>query len=156
MTTQGKQCGNFSTDLLLVPPNHITIAFSCILKRFQLFGDTVNTASRMESTSVAGRIQISQATADLLEKGRKGNWFSPREDKVLAKGKGHMQTYWLDAVETAGTIASCITGDHSTGNVSLSAQEDRMGDGGSCVVKSGTLVCTNHFSSKTSLFYTLM
>lgn len=42
--------------------------------RFQLFGDTVNTAARMESNGVAGMIHISEETAGQLAthgKGRK-------------------------------------------------------------------------------------
>eukprot|EP00538_Stauroneis_constricta_P006255 CAMPEP_0119548160 /NCGR_PEP_ID=MMETSP1352-20130426/2143_1 /TAXON_ID=265584 /ORGANISM="Stauroneis constricta, Strain CCMP1120" /LENGTH=768 /DNA_ID=CAMNT_0007593349 /DNA_START=72 /DNA_END=2378 /DNA_ORIENTATION=+ len=64
--------------------------------RFQLFGDTVNTASRMESTGTPGRIQVSQATADYLILAGRGKWLTPREDKVFAKGKGEMQTYWIN------------------------------------------------------------
>jgi class 3 adenylate cyclase len=64
--------------------------------RFQLFGDTVNVASRMESTGEGGKIQVSQATADLLLADGKGKWLEKRKDLVAAKGKGEMQTYWVE------------------------------------------------------------
>lgn len=64
--------------------------------RFQLFGDTVNTASRMESTGMVNRIQCSKATADLLTKADKKHWITERFDRVSAKGKGTLQTYWVD------------------------------------------------------------
>jgi Adenylate and Guanylate cyclase catalytic domain/3'5'-cyclic nucleotide phosphodiesterase len=63
--------------------------------RFQLFGDTVNTAARMESTGKPNRIHMSQTTAELLMASGK-RWVSKREDLVFAKGKGQLQTYWLD------------------------------------------------------------
>jgi class 3 adenylate cyclase len=63
--------------------------------RFQLFGDTMNTASRMESTGYPGLIQLSQDTANSLIDAGKCKWVVPRKDLVVAKGKGEMQTYWL-------------------------------------------------------------
>lgn len=64
--------------------------------RFELFGDTMNTASRMESTSAPNMIQISEQTAEcLIEKGLE-SWVQQREDYVLAKGKGFLRTFWLE------------------------------------------------------------
>jgi Adenylate and Guanylate cyclase catalytic domain len=61
--------------------------------RFQLFGDTINTASRMESTGVAGRVQVSETTAQLLRDS--AQFELEYRGKVNAKGKGTLDTYWL-------------------------------------------------------------
>jgi hypothetical protein len=63
--------------------------------RFQLFGDTMNTAARMEHTGEKGRIQLTQTTADLLREAGLGKWVVPRLNTIFVKGKGQMQTYWM-------------------------------------------------------------
>jgi len=60
--------------------------------RFQLFGDTVNTCARLESTGTTNRIHLSMETAELLREAGKEDWFVDREDVVSAKGKGSMKT----------------------------------------------------------------
>jgi 3'5'-cyclic nucleotide phosphodiesterase/Adenylate and Guanylate cyclase catalytic domain len=85
--------------------------------RFQLFGDSVNTAARMESTGMKGRIQASQDTADLLIAAGKSHWLRQREETVFAKGKGEMTTYWLwpsSSVDddTASVLSSGIPDQH--------------------------------------------
>ncbi|MDK1081739.1 MAG: adenylate/guanylate cyclase domain-containing protein [Anaerolineae bacterium] len=62
-------------------------------KKFQydVWGDTVNTASRMESHGAAGRIQVSQDTHDLLE----NEFVLESRGKIDVKGKGVMETWYL-------------------------------------------------------------
>jgi hypothetical protein len=62
--------------------------------RFQLFGDTVNTASRMESTGIGNKIQLSETTAELLIQAGRSDWIQQRTDAVHVKGKGIVKTYW--------------------------------------------------------------
>jgi hypothetical protein len=88
--------------------------------RFQLFGDTMNTAARMEHTGIRDRIQLSQETADLLIAAGKSNWITPRNDIVVAKGKGEMQTYWLELTNRAGDGVS--TTDASSNGSAASAK----------------------------------
>jgi adenylate cyclase len=60
--------------------------------QYDIWGDTVNTASRMESHSEPGRIQISDATNRLILEDFATTYRGPIE----VKGKGTLTTWWLD------------------------------------------------------------
>uniref|UniRef100_A0A914QS99 Guanylate cyclase n=1 Tax=Panagrolaimus davidi TaxID=227884 RepID=A0A914QS99_9BILA len=63
------------------------------MPRYCLFGDTVNTASRMESNGQPGRIHISSTFNNLLNS--LGGFVTELRGEVIIKGKGVMETYWL-------------------------------------------------------------
>lgn len=73
--------------------------------RFELFGDTINTASRMESTGIGGKIQVSEETAELIRLHSKSRWLTKRDTKIFAKGKGELQTYWVEPERAASRVS---------------------------------------------------
>jgi len=86
--------------------------------RFQLFGDTMNQASRMESTGVKDRIQMSTTTAKLLMNSGKAKWIEKRREKVDVKGKGLQETYFLKE-ESGSAKTKSITSKSSHGDNDL-------------------------------------
>lgn len=58
---------------------------------YDLWGDTVNTASRMETTGVPGCIQVTERTRQLLGE----RFLFQQRGRIQVKGKGTMRTYFL-------------------------------------------------------------
>ena len=74
--------------------------------QYDIWGDTVNTSSRMESNGEPSRVHVSASfKAALTEKsmypsaGSMGIRAVEREDVIEVKGKGRMKTYWLEWVK---------------------------------------------------------
>uniref|UniRef100_A0ABI7X1P3 Adenylate cyclase type 1 n=1 Tax=Felis catus TaxID=9685 RepID=A0ABI7X1P3_FELCA len=61
--------------------------------QYDIWGNTVNVASRMDSTGVQGRIQVTEEVHRLL---RRGTYRFVCRGKVSVKGKGEMLTYFLE------------------------------------------------------------
>ncbi|HEY9605587.1 MAG TPA: adenylate/guanylate cyclase domain-containing protein [Allocoleopsis sp.] len=68
---------------------------------YDLWGDAVNTASRMESHGLAGCIQVTQATYELLQ----NKYLFQERGRIQIKGKGEMTTYLLIGKKEATLLA---------------------------------------------------
>jgi class 3 adenylate cyclase/tetratricopeptide (TPR) repeat protein len=60
---------------------------------YDIWGDTVNTAARMESAAEVGRINISAATRQLLN----GQFKYQSRGVMAVKGKGEMEMFWVES-----------------------------------------------------------
>ena len=92
--------------------------------RFQLFGDTMNTTARMEHLGKVGHIHMTKATADEIRNQGLSSWVIPRADKIHVKGKGEMETYWLETKEQSALKRKILKHKHASGSaVNRTVQE---------------------------------
>ncbi|SOV18179.1 guanylyl cyclase beta [Plasmodium gaboni] len=83
---------NISLKIGIHTGKAISGVIGSVKPQYALFGDTVNTASRMKSTSLPDHIHVSYDTYKYL---KEDNTFVWKERKVFIKGKGKMKTYLL-------------------------------------------------------------
>ena len=62
---------------------------------YDVWGDTVNTASRLESHGEPGKINISKATYELI----KDDFNCTFRGKITVKGKGELEMYFVDGTK---------------------------------------------------------
>jgi class 3 adenylate cyclase len=69
------------------------------VKKFQydIWGDTVNTASRMEHSGEVGKVNISQTTYELIKD--HANFTFESRGKIEAKGKGEIEMYFVSKIQ---------------------------------------------------------
>lgn len=68
--------------------------------QFDIWGDTVNTASRMESQGRSGKIQVTQATYELLQ----DEFILQPGGMLEVKGKGQMPVWFLEGLRSTGPV----------------------------------------------------
>jgi len=83
----------------------------------------MNTAARIETSSEADKIHVSQDCAELLMEAGKRSWLHLREDVVIAKGKGALVTYFLKNRKSRRSEQDGDSSNHSDTEVSTHHDE---------------------------------
>ncbi|XP_066274196.1 atrial natriuretic peptide receptor 1-like isoform X3 [Branchiostoma lanceolatum] len=110
------------------------------MPRYCLFGDTVNIASRMESTGEAMKIHVSEDSYNLLEPS--GSFKLDYREPIFVKGRPHkMKTYWLIEERNVPVPNGMVSG---TGNSkSLPQLQSDQVENQPCIVTNAPSIVTD-------------
>ncbi|TDG42386.1 hypothetical protein AWZ03_011191 [Drosophila navojoa] len=119
---QGINEQSFNHFVLKMGINHGPITAGVIGARkphYDIWGNTVNVASRMESTGKAGAVQVTEETCNILQ--QFGYTFQQR-GLVAVKGKGQLMTYYLQGkTESSAAEAKAAVELHEKETVATAA-----------------------------------
>ena len=84
----------------------------------------------MESHGLPGKIQASASTAELIRSWGKEHWVIEREGGIEAKGKGRLQTFWIEPSSKASAHTTTTSTDKSStcSGASTTEEDPRSSD----------------------------
>ena len=93
MLSRRKELGEMTFEIRIGVHTGSVVAGIVGVKKFayDIWGDTVNTAARMEQNSEAGKINISETTHELV----KDKFDFEYRGEIFAKGKGMLKMYYV-------------------------------------------------------------
>ena len=82
---------------------------------YDIWGDAVNTASRMESTGEVNMVHCSEPTATLIDQQSPGRFRIEPRGEIEVKGKGYMRTCWVREEIASSGGQTTMDGVHPPG-----------------------------------------
>ena len=80
----------------------------------------------MESNGQPGRIHVSPSTAEHMIQQGKARWLIPREDTIVAKGKGTMRTYWINCETSLSTPTEMVAEQPASAAAAAALEDDHQ------------------------------